>query len=244
MTASARPGRGASVQTVYAQLRQAIVELALPPGSPLDEVRLSQQFVMSRTPIREALVRLAANGLDITLPNRSTIVSPIDFERMPVYFEALSLMYRVSTRGAAIRHEAGDLEKIRAHQAAYAEAVETRDVSAMIGTNRDFHVTIAEAAGNPYFTAFFARLLDEGRRLLRLYYYQPVEDHLPRRYVDEHEAMVSAIEKGNAELCDELGAAHATQIVRRIQDYIARDMTSAMRLGPARRPRPRHSHSR
>ena len=244
VTANARPSRGASVQTVYEQLRQSIVELELPPGSPLDEVRLSQQFVMSRTPIREALVRLAADGLVTTLPNRNTIVSPIDFEKLPVYFEALSLMYRVSTRGAAIRHKPQDLEKIRVHQAAYAEAVKKRDVNAMIGTNRDFHVAIAEAGGNPYFTAFFARLLDEGRRLLRIYYYQSAEDHLPRRYVDEHEAMVKAIEKGNADLCDELGAAHATQIVRQIQDYIARDMTSPMRLGPAE-PRPsRRSYSR
>jgi DNA-binding GntR family transcriptional regulator len=225
-----RPSRGGSAQTVYEQLRQAIVELELPPGSPLDEVRLSQQFTMSRTPVREALVRLVADGLVTTLPNRSTIVSPIDFERLPVYFEALSLMYRVSTRGAAVRHGPETLEKIRRYQADYAAAVETRDVGAMIGTNRNFHVAIAEAGGNPYFTAFFARLLDEGRRLLRLYYYQPAEDRLSRRYVGEHEAMVKAIEAGDAELCDELGAAHAAQIVRQIQDYIARDATAGMRL--------------
>ena len=232
-----RPSRGGSAQAVYEQLRQSIVELELPPGSPLDEVRLSQQFVMSRTPIREALVRLAADGLVTTLPNRSTIVSPINFERLPVYFEALSLMYRVSTRGAASRHTAEDLEKIRLHQAAYAEAAMKRDVAGMIATNRDFHVAIAEAGGNPYFPAFFARLLDEGRRLLRVYYYQPTEDNLPRRYVNEHEAMVKAIEQGDAELCDQLGAEHAAQIVRQIQDYIARDVTSPMRLSePAPRP--------
>jgi DNA-binding GntR family transcriptional regulator len=229
---SARPSRGGSVQTVYQQLRQSIVELDLPPGSPLDEVRLSQQFVMSRTPIREALVRLAADGLVTTLPNRSTIVSPIDFERLPVYFEALSLMYRVSTRVAAVRRRPEDLDKIRLCQAAYTAAVERHDVGGMIGTNRDFHVAIAEAGGNPYFTSFFSRLLDEGRRLLRLYYYQPEEDRLPRRYVGEHDAMIKAIEAGDAERCDELGAAHAAQIVRQIQDYIARDVTSSMRLGP------------
>src|SRR5690606_38571535 len=52
--------RGSGVQTVYERLRQSIIDLALPPGSPLDEVSLSAQFQMSRTPIREALVRLAA----------------------------------------------------------------------------------------------------------------------------------------------------------------------------------------
>ncbi len=220
------------MQAVYDKLRQSIVELELPPGSPLDEVRLSRQFVMSRTPIREALVRLVADGLVTTLPNRSTIVSAIDFERMPLYFEALSLMYRVSTRAAAVRHTAESLAKIRLHQAAYADAVERRDVSAMISTNRDFHVAIAEAGGNPYFTGFFSRLLDEGRRLLRLYYYQPAKDHLPQRYVGEHDAMVTAIAERNAVLCDELGAAHAAQIVRQIQDYVARSMTADMALEP------------
>jgi DNA-binding GntR family transcriptional regulator len=100
----------------------------------------------------------------------------------------------------------------------------------MIGHNRDFHVAIAEAGGNPYFTSLFSRLLDEGRRLLRLYYYAPLEDHLPRKYADEHEAMIQAIEKGEAELCDQLASDHAAQIVRQIQSYIARDVTAPMQL--------------
>src|SRR3954467_5344606 len=112
-TVPARPARGSGVQTVYEQLRKAIVDLELPPGSPLDEMRLSQQFALSRTPVREALVRLAADGLVAMLPNRSTVVAPIDFEKLPVYFEALTLMYRVTTRAAAQRRSAADLVAIR-----------------------------------------------------------------------------------------------------------------------------------
>ena len=72
----ARPVRGAGVQMVYDRLRQSIVDLELPPGSALDEVRLSQQFALSRTPVREALVRLVADGLVTTQPNRGTVVAP------------------------------------------------------------------------------------------------------------------------------------------------------------------------
>jgi DNA-binding GntR family transcriptional regulator len=229
-TSPVRPARGAGVQTVYEQLRKAIVDLELPPGSPLDEVRLSQQFSMSRTPIREALVRLAGDGLVMTLPNRNTIVSPIDFENLPVYFEALSLMYRVTTRTAASRRKPADLAAMRRHHLAYAEAVLQSDAKGMIAHNRDFHIAIAEGGGNPYFTSLFSRLLDEGRRLLRLYYYAPLEDHLPHKYVDEHEAMIRAIETGDAELCDQLAASHAAQIVRQIQSYLARDVTAPMSL--------------
>lgn len=221
--------RGQGAQTVYDKLRQSILDLTLEPGSPLDEVGLSEQFDMSRTPIREALVRLSAEGLVTTLPNRNTIVSTIDFVRLPIYFEALTLMYRVTTRSAAVHRSAGDMLAIRKLQSAYAEAVAQRDALGMIQSNRDFHVAIAVAGGNSYFTGLFTRLLDEGRRILRLYY-QSFDDKLPRQYVDEHEAMVAAIEASNADLADELAAGHAGQILRQIQSYIARDTASRISL--------------
>lgn len=221
--------RGSGAQTVYERVRQSILDLTLEPGSPLDEVQLSEQFDMSRTPIREALVRLVAEGLATTLPNRNTIVSAIDFVRLPVYFEALTLMYRVTTRGAAVHRSDADLLRINAFKAAYADAVLARDALRMIQANRDFHVAIAEAGGNIYFTQLFSRLLDEGRRILRLYY-QSFDDKLPRQYVDEHEAIVAAIVAHDADRADELGAAHAAQIVRQIQSYIARDTSAKLSL--------------
>jgi DNA-binding GntR family transcriptional regulator len=221
--------RGLGAQTVYEALRQSILELTLAPGSPLDEVRLSQQFEMSRTPIREALVRLSSEGLVTTLPNRSTIVAAIDLVQLPVYFEALTLMYRVTTRDAAVHRRDDDLPRIRHLQQAYAAAVGKRDAVEMIQVNRDFHVAIAVAGGNSYFTSLFMRLLDEGRRILRLYY-QSFDDRLPRQYVDEHDAMVSAIEARDAELADRLAAAHADQIVKQIQSYIGRDTSAGIDL--------------
>lgn len=103
----------------------------------------------------------------------------------------------------------------------------------MIGNNRDFHVAIAEAGGNPYFTSLFTRLLDEGRRILRLYYYRSFNDHLPRRYVNEHDAIIAAIEARDADLCETLAAEHADQIVSQIQSYIARDRTRGVVLASA-----------
>ena len=82
---------------------------------------------------------------------------------------------------------------------------------------------IAELAGNAYYTTFFARLLDEGRRILRLYY-RTFDDRLPRQYVDEHEEMIAAIEARDVERSDKLAIKHADQIVRQIQDYLARDL--------------------
>lgn len=221
--------RGSGAQTVYESLRKSILDMTLEPGSPLDEMSLSERFRMSRTPIREALVRLSAEGLVTTLPNRNTIVSAIDFVKLPIYFEALTLMYRVTTRGAAVHRRKSDMAGIRDLHLAYADAVARRDALGMIQTNRDFHVAIAEAGGNSYFTALFTRLLDEGRRILRIYY-QSFDDILPRQYVDEHEQIVLAIEAGDADLADALSAEHARQIVSQIQSYIARDTTTGIGL--------------
>lgn len=221
--------RGAGVMHVYEILRNEIIELKLAPGSPIDEVQLSERFSLSRTPIREALVRLAAEGLISTLTNRSTIVSHIDFLNLGDFFDALTLMYRVTTRLAALNHKEEDIEEIRTLQAGFADAVERQDVLSMIATNRDFHVRIAMAGGNRYYIDLFTRLLDEGRRILRLYY-SSFNDKLPRQYVIEHEDLISAILARDVEKADALGKSHADQIVRQIQSYIASDTRATASL--------------
>jgi DNA-binding GntR family transcriptional regulator len=226
------PARGFGVQRVYSVLRQEIIEMTLSPGQPLDETRLSERFEMSRTPVREALVRLATEGLVTTLPNRNTIVSTIDFDKLPVYFDALTLMYRVTSRLAAMHRTAADLEIIRGHSARFDAAVENVDAISMIGSNRDLHVAIAEAGRNPYYTELFGRLLDSGRRILRIYYLT-FDDHLPHRYVDEHAALIGAIEARDPDLSDRLATEHADQIVRQIRSFIASDVGARLVLEPA-----------
>lgn len=221
--------RGSGVRVVYDTLRDEILDLILPPGSPIDEVQLADRFGMSRTPIREALVRLAGEGLVVALPNRSTLVAQIDFLNLHHFFDAITLMYRLTNRLAAQNARPADLAAIRAAQDDYAATVDAQDALAMIAANRAFHAAIATAGGNPYYTQFFLRVLDEGRRLLRLYY-QSFDDQLPREYVDQHEAIIAAIQARDVALADDLGRAHADQIVRRIQALMARDQRDDMPL--------------
>jgi len=192
--------RGSGVRLVYDVLRDEILDLKLPPGSAVDEVALADRFAMSRTPIREALVKLEGEGLITTLPNRSSVVSPIDFGNLNAFFDALTLMYRVSTRLAAEFHELS-----------------------MIARNREFHIAVAEAGRNPYYLQLFGRLLDEGRRILRLYYYPTFQPQAPHPYVTEHQAMIAAIAARDMGLADTLARAHADQIVAQIRAMIARD---------------------
>jgi DNA-binding GntR family transcriptional regulator len=216
--------RGTGARFVYDTLRDEILNLILQPGEPIDEIGLADRLSMSRTPIREALVRLAGDGLVTLLPNRSTMVSQIDFPNLHHFFDALMLMYRVTTRLAAQFHDDADLAEIRARQAAFAEVVLAGDTNGMIQLNRDFHVAIAEAGRNPYYLQLFSRLLDEGRRILRLYYYPTFELHLPHPYIQEHEAIIDAIVARDINACDRLAKDHADKIVAQIQQMMARDL--------------------
>src|SRR5690606_37784291 len=141
--------RGSGVKYVYDILRDEILELRLAPGTPVDEVHLAERFGMSRTTIREALIRLAGEGRVTTLPNRSTMVSNIDVLNLNQLLDAITLMSRVTIRLAPEYHRPADLKIIRKRQEAFAAAVAAQDAVAMILTNRQFHAAIAEAGRNP-----------------------------------------------------------------------------------------------
>ena len=99
----------------------------------------------------------------------------------------------------------------------------------MIATNRDLHAAIAEAGRNPYYISLFSRLLDEGRRILRIYY-SSFDDRLPRQYVDEHDDIIAAIEARDVDAADRLISQHADQIVHQIQRMIAEDRRRPVQL--------------
>jgi len=225
--------RGLGVQRVYETLKRDILDMTLAPGDQLDETRLSARFSLSRTPVREALVRLTSEALVTTLPNLNTIVAVIDFASVPGYLDALTLMYRVSTRLAAQHRSAADIEEMQCWQDNFAKAVDNADAISMITVNRDFHLAIARAGGNPYFTEFFERLLDQGQRLLRLYY-SSYNDHLPQKYVAEHDAMIAAIADKDEERADRIGGEHAVQVVTQIQSFLASGIARSMKVAAIR----------
>jgi DNA-binding GntR family transcriptional regulator len=192
-------------------------------------VALAERFSMSRTPIREALVRLEGEGLITTLPNRSTMVSNIDFLNLGAFLDAIVLLYRLTGRQAALNHDAKDLVTIRARQAEFAAAVASQNALAMIATNREFHIAVAEAGGNIYYTQLFKRLLDEGRRILRLYY-QSFDDRLPQQFVDEHDELIAAIAARDVDAAERISKVHADQIVMQVQKLFSRDQGQEITL--------------
>ena len=224
-------GRRSGADYVYETLRREILTLELEPVSPLDETSLSERFGLSRTPVREALVRLTSEGLVTSLPNRGAIVAPLDLSHTSAYFEALTLLQRVTTRLAARHHTPQGLTAIQGYQERFAEAVLGSDVFNMIELNREFHVAIAETGRNPYFTHAYTRVLDEGKRMLRLYY-ASFHDQLPHVYVEEHDQIIVAIKERDEEQADKLACQHADQVVRQIQSLLTSDLGRTIGLEP------------
>lgn len=203
-----RHAKGQGVKHVYESLRNEILSLTLKPGQMLDETTLAERFEMSRSPIREALIRLAGDRLVFTLSNRTTIVAPLDIQSFPKYLEALDVAQRMTMRLAAELRTDADLELIARRLAEFDATLVPNDYLAMSLTNKQFHLAIASAGKNPYLTDFYGRLLDEGRRMLHLLfsYVERAEDqHL---LVDEHAEMLEAIRDRDIERADALAHAH------------------------------------
>jgi DNA-binding GntR family transcriptional regulator len=216
--------------SVYSALRKEILSLALAPGELLDEMSLSRRFGFSRSPIREALIRLGSDGLVVTLPNRTTIVAPVDIARFPKYVDALDIAQRVNTRLAAELRTDADLVNIAEAQNTFIGAVNSLDHLAMSETNKAFHMAIARAGKNPYMASFYEKLLDEGRRILHLHfdYIERTRDgHL---LTDEHEEMIVAIRDRDIERADRLARAHTRQLRDNFLEFLRKNYASEIKL--------------
>jgi len=203
--------RGKGALRVYEKLREDILRLELAPGDLLDEVEIGKQFNLSRSPVREALIRLSAEGLVKTLPNKSTLVAPLNIIEYSQYIDALDMIQRVTTRLAAKLRTDQDLENIKNKQALFEKAVADGDPLSMIEANRNFHIAISEAGKNSYFTDYITRLLDEGRRMQRIYF-RSMGDTLPPELEDEHYKLIQSIEEQDEKTAEELAHLHSVQV--------------------------------
>ncbi len=219
--------RGKGALRVYNKLREDILRMELLPGELLDEVEIGKQFNLSRSPVREALIRLSAEGLIKTLPNKSTLVAPLNIAEFSQFIDALDLMQRATSRLAAKLRSDEDLQNIKDQQAKFEEAVANCDVLAMIEANRNFHVAISEAGNNSYFTLFYARLLDDGRRMLRLYF-RSFGDTLPSEFAGEHHQLIKAIEDRDEDRAEQLAHLHTVQVSDRFLSSLGVRHTSEM----------------
>ncbi len=228
--------KGTGMQRVYAQVREDIIGLRLSPGADLDEASLEERFGVSRTPVREALIRLASEGLIVLLPNRGARVTHIDISDVPQLFEALELCQRATIRWAAARRTPEDIAELRAVNQQFLEAAKNGDSDQMGEANKEFHMTIGRLCGNRYFESLYSSLLAVSLRLARTAFaYAPRSGEAHESYymevVRQHDAMIQAVENKDADEAEKLARIHTDLFRDRINRYVNSNLAGGIALG-------------
>jgi DNA-binding GntR family transcriptional regulator len=227
---SIKLGKGQGSQHVYDILKQEILSLKLRPSEMLDEKALVERFSLSRSPIREAISRLAAEGLVVTISNRGTKVAPLDLDSFPHYVEALDLLQRINTRLAAQNRQAHDIEAMKRDALEFENAVRSGDRLQMSISNKQFHMTIAAAGRNPYLILPYERLLNEGRRILHLHFEYLESSSDDDLLTTEHDDIIEAIVAKNIEAADSLAHAHTRQFRDRFIEFLQNEHAEVFNL--------------
>ena len=182
------------------QLREKIEEQIatgeLSPGSALDEAMLVEQYGVSRTPVREALIQLAAEGLIEIRPRRGAVVTSIGPARLIEMFEVMSELEAMCGRLAARRMT--ELERVELVQALKAcdQALAQQDSDAYFYCNETFHAAIYAGSHNTFLIEQASQLQRRLRPYRRLQL--RVRNRLAMSF-REHQAIVDAIVAGDAE---------------------------------------------
>ena len=153
---------------VYGRLRDAIVDGTFAPGEQLRDVELAAWLGVSRTPVREALLRLAEAGLVVAQPGRSTTVSSLDTRAVRDARDVVAAMHEVAVREAVGSLTDGDLEAMREANRRFESAIEQGDVDAALRADDELHGVPIAAAANQALIAVLHQFTPVLRRAERL----------------------------------------------------------------------------
>jgi DNA-binding GntR family transcriptional regulator len=184
-------------ETIADQVEELILSGVFADGARLDEVGLAERFGVSRTPVREAIQRLALSGLVELRPRRGAFVRQPGAVELIEMFEVMAEFEALCARLATALASDADIADLRAANRGCAAAVEAGDADAYYRANEDFHHRLYALSGNRF-------LEGEALRLKRrLKPYRRLQLRLRGRMAQslaEHEAVVAALERGDAEV--------------------------------------------
>jgi DNA-binding GntR family transcriptional regulator len=190
---------------VLDRLREDILSGELDAGTMLGEVALAESFGVSRGPIREALSRLASEGLVTIEPRRGAEVTRLTREEFLDAYQLREALETLAMRLAVPRLGDADLALLRRLHEEMVKHAERGEVHAFFDANARFHQVFVEASGNRKLEEFYRLLLGQmGRYLARSLALRGTV----QRSVSEHAAILEAVEAGHAERAARLLADH------------------------------------
>ena len=204
---------------VYEQIRRAIVTLRLQPGEAVSEKELALRFGVSRTPCREALIRLAEDGLVTIYAQRGTVVAPIDPDgvaQAQFIREVLevAVIEELARRRAPL--ELAGLERLLAEQRRAAEAL---DHDTLFDLDEAFHRKLCALAGREPVWPLVAGVKTQMDRVRYLSLPDPARI---AQILDEHAAIVTALARRDAAAAAQAMRLHLRAVLQSIADLAAR----------------------
>jgi len=192
-------------EQVANRLRQMLVEGRIAPGAKLNERELCEVLEVSRTPLREAIKMLAAEGLVELLPNRGAIAVELDEDDVRHTFEVMAGLEALSGELAAQRITDAELAEIRATHFEMMAAYTRRDLPAYYRLNAAIHRAINAAAKNPVLSATYDRV---NARLQALRFRSNQDEEKWKSAMREHEQMIEALAAHDAAAMRKVLASH------------------------------------
>jgi DNA-binding GntR family transcriptional regulator len=190
---------------VAARLRTMLVEGHIAPGAKLNERELCLQLRVSRTPLREAIKLLAAEGLVDLLPNRGAVAVKLTEADVVDTFEVLAMLEGMSGELAAKRITDEQLAEVRAMHYEMMACFTRRDLSGYYRLNARIHTAINEAAGNPVLANTYRSI---NARVQSLRFRTNQDEAKWKHAVEEHEQMVQALAARDAPAMRKVLVAH------------------------------------
>lgn len=181
-------------EQIYAQLREAIVTGSIEPETALQEPLIAEHFGVSRTPVREALLRLRGDGLVVIRKQAGTFVAPIDPKRVEEGMLVRdALEPRVVEISATLLTER-QLSDLDAETRAMASAADGRDSRSFIAADDRFHQILIDASGYPHIAEIIGRV---NAQLDRVRYLSATDPGRARAAIREHRALIKHLRAGN-----------------------------------------------
>jgi DNA-binding GntR family transcriptional regulator len=179
----------------YDRIRRAIIEGDLAPGDNLRDADLAAELGLSRAPVRQALTRLAADGLVESKPQSFTRVAPVVSDDVRDALQLVRTLHEFAVRTALPRLTTAHVASMRSANTRFAAAIEAMEITAAIEADDELHEVPVEVCGNRAVATTLDRYTPLLRRLERVRF-----GTLPaHRSIQRHDQLIDAIEAGDAD---------------------------------------------
>ena len=202
------PQPASSTALIVRSLTKAIVDHRLQPGTKLVEQKLADQYGVSRTLVRQALLQMSQHGLIRLEPARGAFVSAPSVEEAKQVFTVRRMIEAEMTREFARQVTPARIRALKAHVERERLAVESQDATSRTELLGDFHVRMAELIGNEVLAQVLGQMIARCSLITLMYQ----SDHAAEHSHDEHGAIVEALSEGNETRAVALMQAHLLNV--------------------------------